>query len=81
MKYNSKQAAAISAVISFIKSQEEAAMSMGPESEGVSAVEQPTAETPQGPMPVWRVSGRQQQMQMRNLMQIKALHRLTGWRR
>ena len=79
MKPDQKETAAIAAVAAYIKSQEEAAIFMEPEpaiAEGVEAGLAPVAA-----MPVWRVSGRQQQMQMRNLMQMKALQRAGGRRR
>ncbi|MCP4106957.1 MAG: hypothetical protein GY749_15700 [Desulfobacteraceae bacterium] len=63
---NKKKTAAIAAVMYYLKSEEEAAMQIGM---------QPAAEKtlPPVPMKLWAVSGRQAQMQMRNLMQLKAL--------
>ena len=81
MKADRKQSAAISAVVSYIKAQEEAFASTEPESGEFSAVEAPGTGMPAPAMSVWNLSGRQQQMQMRNLMQMKALQRAVGWRR
>jgi hypothetical protein len=79
MKPDQKETAAIAAVAAYIKSQEEAATFVEPEPAIAEGVEAGPASI--AAMPVWRVSGRQQQMQMRNLMQMKALHRAGGWRR
>ena len=82
MKQDRKKTAAIAAVAAYIKSQEEAAIFMEPQPAKADSIEAPAAgPTPQAVTPVWRVSGRQQQMQMRNLMQMKVLQRATGWRR
>jgi len=82
MKPDRKKTAAIAAVAAYIKSQEEAAIFMEPRPAKADSIEAPAAgPTPQPVTPVWRVSGRQQQMQMRNLMQMKALQRAGGWRR
>ncbi len=82
MKPDRKKTAAIAAVTAYIKSQEEAAISMEPQPEQVEGVEMPAKSAiSQAPMPVWRVNGRQQQMQLRNLMQMKALQRAGGCRR
>ncbi len=63
-----KKSAAIAAVINFIKTEEEAIMlqsvQVPPEPE--SAVCAPPA--------LWGISGRQNMMQMRNMMQMKAFH-------
>lgn len=72
MDNKKKMAAAISAVMNYIKTQEEAicmqaAMSSAP----VFEQSQPPA-----PMKLWGISGRQAQMQMRNMMEMKAFHRL-----
>ncbi len=62
---NKKKAAAVSAVMAYIKTEEEAA----------AAAAMPAASAP---VKLWGVSGRQAQMQMRNMMQMKAFH---GFRR
>jgi len=63
-----KKAAAIAAVIDYIKTEEEAIMRQA-------------AEVPAEPVAVaapltglWGISGRQELMQMRNMMQLKAFH-------
>ena len=64
-------AAAISAVMSYIKTEEEIlcmqAMTSMPDA-GTDA-------GPLAPVKLWGISGRQAQMQMRNMMQMKAFHR------
>ena len=63
-----KRAAAFSAVIQYIKSEQEVQMA------------RQTAISPAAPVQrasfsgLWATSGRQYQMQMRNLMQIKSFH-------
>jgi hypothetical protein len=71
MNDKKKTTAAISAVMSYLE--EEAA--------SIQAVPQEISEpaasfAPPAPVSFWGVSGRQTQMQMRNLMQLKAFHRL-----
>ncbi len=63
-----KKAAALAAVINYIKTEEEAIMMQAPEvpAEPISAVAAPPA--------LWGISGRQELMQMRNMMQMKAFH-------
>jgi hypothetical protein len=72
-----KTAAAISAVFGYLRSQEDAAvppMSMA----------EPAAETlvepskPAGPVKMWGLSGRQDIMNMRNLMQLRTFQGKTG---
>jgi hypothetical protein len=64
-----KRAAAISAVMAYIKSEEEAlcmrAAAAAPAAVGAG---------PLAPVNLWGVSGRQAMMQMRNLMQMKTFH-------
>jgi hypothetical protein len=61
-----KMAAALSAVAAYIKSGEEMAAMQAP-------AEAPAAPEPPAPMPsLWGISGRQDMMQMRNMMQMKA---------
>ncbi len=58
MDTKKKMAAAMAAVTAYMRSQEEAAMA---------------AATPKAvPSPVWGMSGRMAQMQLRNMMQMKA---------
>ncbi|AOY60183.1 MULTISPECIES: hypothetical protein [Desulfococcus] len=68
-----KITAALSAVAAYIKSGEEMAAMQGPPAEAPPAPEKPA------PMPsLWGVGGRQDIMQMRNLMQMKAFHVKRG---
>jgi hypothetical protein len=71
MKHAPKTAAAIAAVLQYIKTQEEAiAMqsAMQAAQPQMPRFDQPSAAI----VKPWGVSGRQAQMQMRNLMQLKA---------
>jgi hypothetical protein len=67
-----KKIAAIAAVTYYIKSEQEAA---------AFSMSQPTDSVPEAiekmpfVMNLWSISGRQQQMQMRSMMQMKAFHR------
>ena len=69
MASDKKRAAAIAAVMNYIKSEEElvAAQAAAGSGSGQQAV---------GPVSVnlWGVSGRQTMMQMRNLMQMRSFH-------
>ena len=70
MRYSPKTAAAIAAVLQYIKTQEEAiAMqsAMQAAQPQMPRFDQPSAAT----VKTWGVSGRQAQMQMRNLMQLR----------
>ena len=70
-----KTAAAIAAVLQYIRTEEEAIAMQ-------SAIQAPQAQMPQivrPPAPVtkpWGASGRQAQMQIRNLMQLRTFRRL-----
>lgn len=69
-----KIAAALSAVTAYVKSGEEMAAIQAP-----AAIEAPSAmaaapEKPQAMPSLWSISGRQDIMQMRNMMQMKAFH-------
>jgi hypothetical protein len=66
MKDKKKIAAALAAVVNYIKTAEE-------DTSIHDALTKPVA-TP--PPRLWGISGRQTQMQLRNLMQLKALQRL-----
>jgi hypothetical protein len=71
MNEKKKMTAAISAVMSYLE--EEAALAQAvPRETSVPAARV----APSAPVSFWGVSGRQAQMQMRNLMQLKAFHRL-----
>ncbi len=69
MNSEKKKAAAISAVMNYIREEEEIA--------GMQSLSAPPGRavgTEQGPIKIWGINGRQAQMQMRNLMQMKAFH-------
>ncbi len=69
MNDQKKIAAAMSAVMSYME--EEAALMASQE------ISEPApGRVPSAPGSFWGVSGRQAQMQMRSLMQLKAFHRL-----
>lgn len=71
MKFSQKQAAAVAAVFEYIRSEEEAlcrALTAGP------APAAAPAPTPPAPLKLWGASGRQHQMQLRTMMQLKAFH-------
>ena len=69
MENRKKLAAALAAVSAYIKTEEEALLSMPA----------PEARSRQVAIPVnfWGLSGRQAMMQHRNLMQMKTFHRLA----
>lgn len=67
---NKKKTAAISAVMAYIKTEEEAVCA--------ASMAAASALPPAPPLKLWGVSGRQAQMQMRNMMQMKAFQ---GFRR
>ena len=64
-----KKAAAITAVIDYIKTEEEAIMM-----QSAQALAEPEKAVSAPPAGLWGISGRQNLMQMRNLMQMKAFH-------
>jgi hypothetical protein len=71
----SKTAAAIAAVLQYIKTQEEAIAiqsAMQAAQPQMPRLDQPPAPT----VKPWGLSGRQAQMQMRNLMQLRTFRRL-----
>ena len=69
MKDKKKIAAALAAVVNYIKTGEENRSMYG-------LFAEPAAPPAPAPMRLWGISGRQAQMQLRNLMQLKGLHRL-----
>ena len=81
MKQDRKRAAAISAVAAYITAEEVAFAITEAEAETFSQAGAPSVERSAAATSVWSLSGRQQQMQMRTLMQMKALQRGAGWRR
>ena len=76
MTENKKISAAIAAVMYYLKEEEavlaQAAMSGMPQAPAAAATAPTAAITP------WGMSGRQTQMQMRNLMQMRTFQRNTG---
>jgi len=81
MKQDRKKAAAISAVAAYVTAEEAAFAITETEAETFPQAEVGAAGRSAAATSVWSLSGRQQQMQMRNLMQMKALQRGTGWQR
>jgi hypothetical protein len=75
MGHATKTAAAVAAVIQYIKSEEEAIAIQS----AMQAAQPRMPMFAQQPAPVtrpWGASGRQAQMQMRNLMQLRTFHKL-----
>lgn len=68
-----KRAAVASAVLAYIKTEEEVACLMPLTA---AAPAQPVMYPPPPPLNLWGISGRQAAMSMRNMMQLKAYHRL-----
>ena len=68
MKKNKKQAAALAAVAHYIESEREAQIAAQ-----IAALPGPPKRPPAGDG-AWALSGRQSQMQMRNMMQMKSFH-------
>ena len=68
MENRKKISAAISAVMNYIQTEEEAICI---QSMAVPAVEPVTEAHAAAPVKLWGMSGRQAQMQMRNMMQMK----------
>jgi len=69
MESRKKQAAAIAAVVSYLKTEQEA---VAMQAAAAPAVEHPPGAHPSAPpLKVWGISGRQAQMQMRNMVQMK----------
>jgi hypothetical protein len=76
MKDTKKKTAAIAAVAHYIKTQEEARASIQAQSlESLESLELPKASiAPPSSLNVWGLGGRQQQMQLRTMMQLKSFH-------
>jgi len=66
MDKEKKQAAAIAAVTLYLKAEQEAAAM-----QAAAATQIPSVSQTAPPLKVWGLSGRQAQMQMRSLMQMK----------
>jgi hypothetical protein len=73
MKDSKKKIAAVTAVVQYIKTQEESIslLQLHP-LESADSVKAPAA--PPVPVNVWGLGGRHQQMQLRTMMQLKAFH-------
>jgi hypothetical protein len=67
---NKKKIAAASAVLAYIKEEEEIAGAMLMQTQ--TGAREPQTLAPQ--MSMWGLSGRQTQMQLRSMMQVKAFH-------
>jgi hypothetical protein len=74
MTIHKKKAAAIAAVMSYINTEEEAAVYACAAMATVPALAAIAPSAPQAPVKLWGISSRQDIMQMRNLMQMKAFH-------
>jgi hypothetical protein len=72
---NKKKVAAISAVMTYLRQEEEAYAFWQLNASNVNGV--PISTQPQASSNTWGMSGRQAQMQTRSLMQLKALYRLN----
>lgn len=68
-----KKIAAASAVISYMKQEEEIACAVAVQSRTATPLSQ--MPIPAAPLKMWGLSGRQTQMQLRNMMQLKTFHR------
>jgi len=65
-----KRAAIATAVLSYIQTEEEAAVRALVD-RAVEAMQPPAPQMPAGPANLWGLSGRQAQMQIRNMMQMR----------
>jgi hypothetical protein len=73
MKDTKKKIAAIAAVAHYIKTQEEANASI--QAQSCQSDELPKASSaPLSSLNLWGLGGRQQQMQLRTMMQLKSFH-------
>ncbi len=70
-----KQAAAIAAVMAFLREEEEIACTMARQMPAGLQEPQAPAHPPQKP---WGIHGRQTQMQLRTMMQLKAFHSIKS---
>ncbi len=68
MDLKKKQAAAIAAVTLYLKDEQEA---LARQAMAAAMPAQIAAAAASGPLKVWAISGRQAQMQMRSMMQMK----------
>lgn len=72
MDEKKKITAAVSAVVAYIRMEEEAVCMQAAMQSAGPAMQTPPS--PPAPLNLWGVSGRQAQMQMRSMMQLKAFH-------
>jgi hypothetical protein len=70
-----KKAAALAAVMAYIKEEEEIACALAMQPQ--SGIQGPQV-SPQLSINIWGLSGRQTQMQMRNMMQLKTFHSIRS---
>jgi len=75
MSDKKKKLAVIAAVTHYIKSQQEQAAYMQAQQDAEPHVQTVETVVTLKLMSMWGVSGRQQQMQVRNMIQLKAFHR------
>jgi hypothetical protein len=71
MNSKKKQAAAIAAVVSYLNTEQEAVAVLASAVAASDVEHPPGARLAAPPLKVWGISGRQVQMQMRNMMQMK----------
>ncbi len=73
MEIKKKRAAAIAAVTCYLKTEQEAAamQAMAAQAAEQTQIAQAVQAAAAPPLKVWGISGRQAQMQMRNMMQMK----------
>ena len=69
MNYKKKKMAAVSAVMNYIKTEEEAVCAQA--MAATAAAQAPSVSTPAVPLKLWGISGRQALMQMRGMMQLR----------
>ena len=74
MKDTKKKIAAITAVAQYLKTQEEAAALVQAQSQDCLELVKSILTPPPSPMNLWGLGGRQHQMQLRTMMQLKAFH-------
>ncbi len=72
---DNKQAAAIAAVMAYMKEEEDIACAMAMQTQPGLVGSPPPAHPPLKP---WGLNGRQAQMQLRSMMQLKAFHSIKS---
>ncbi len=73
MENKAKMTAIAAAVMTYVKTEEEAAIALSAVP-SAPVIEEAEAQLPPVQVNMWGMSGRQAQMQMRNMMQMKAFH-------